>query len=162
MVRSVGSEIGKLSETPAQLIQDYVDFLKSQPTVTGSGTPAGVGFQLTQHVPAEFGSGIETKPPQTAYTSGVLSLVGVHSLGGWGARQFSSTGFANSAGFAPSGSIWVQLDQPASLRASGASPMTLTLHHDVLVGSTPGVLESTLPGSVATVMLWAIPADLVR
>jgi hypothetical protein len=155
MVLSVGG-IRKLSETPAELIQDYVDFLKSQPTVQGSGQPAGVGFLMTQHVPAEFGPGIETKPPEIVYTHGVLNLVGVHNLGGWGTRQLSSTGFALS------GSIWVQLDQPASLNASGAAQMTLTLHHDVLVGSTTGVLESTLPGSVATVMLWAIPASIIR
>ena len=156
MVLSVGS-VRKLIETPAELIQDYVDFLKSQPTVQGSGQPAGVGFLMTQHVPAEFGPGIETKQPQIVYTQGVLHLVGVHSLGGWGTNQLSSTGFAPSANM-----IYIQLDQPASLSASGASQMTLTLHHDVLVGSTSGVLESTLPGSVATVMLWAIPASVIR
>jgi hypothetical protein len=40
--------------------------------------------------------------------------------------------------------------------------MDLTLHHDVLVGSTPSFVESTFDGLVATVMLWAIPAVAVR
>lgn len=155
---SAGSIIRKLSETPGELIQDYVDFLKAQPVVQGSGQPAGVGFLMTQHVPAEFGTGVEEKRPEVIYTTGVLHLTGTRSLGGWGTRQLSSTGFAPSTNM-----IYVQLDQPGNLSATGATPMTLTLHHDVLIGSSgPAVLESTLPGSVATVMLWAIPAYIVR
>jgi hypothetical protein len=40
--------------------------------------------------------------------------------------------------------------------------MALTLHHDVLIGSSTGPIESTSSGSVATVMLWAMPASIVR
>jgi hypothetical protein len=159
MVRSVSGTVGirKQSETPAELIQDYVDFLNSQPVVQGSGTPASVGFQMTQHVPAEYGPGAADKKPEVIYSWGVLHRVGTHSLGGWGTRQSSNSGFAHATD-----GVYVQLDQPDSLNASGASPMKLTLHHDVLIGSTIGPTESTSAGSVATVMLWAIPASLVR
>jgi len=157
MTRSVSSGIGirKLSETPADLIQDYVNFLKSEP-IQGSGSPAGVGFLMTQHIPAEYGPGVAVQKPDIIYTWGVLHQVGTHSLGGWGTRQLSSNGFAPS-----SDGIYVQLD-PTTLSATGAQPMALSLHHDVFVGSSRGPIEGTSSGSVATVMLWAIPASPVR
>ena len=159
MARSVTSTVGirKMSETPAELIQDYVDFLNSQPVVQGSGTPASVGFQMTQHAPAEYGPGAADKKPEIIYSWGILHRVGTHSLGGWGTRQSSNSGFAQA-----SDGVYVQLDQPDTLTASGASPMKLSLHHDVLIGSSLGPTESTSFGSVATVMLWAIPASVVR
>ena len=160
MSRSVTSTVGlrKMSETPEELIQDYIDFLKSQPVVQGgSGIPASVGFQMTQHVPAEFGPGTADRKPEIIYSWGVLHRVGTHSLGGWGTRQSSNSGFAQATD-----GVYLQLDQPETLNASGASPVKLTLHHDVLIGSSLGPTESTSFGSVATVMLWAIPASLVR
>jgi len=159
MTRSVTSGIigiRKLSESPADLIQDYVNFLQSEPPVQGSGSPAGVGFLMTRHIPAEYGPGVAVKKPEIIYTSGVMHQVGSHSLGGWGTRQLSSNGFVTS-----SDGTYVQLD-PTTLSATGAEPMTLTLHHDVFFGSSHGPIEATGSGSVATVMLWAIPASVVR
>ena len=81
MVRSIGrSGITKVSETPAELIQDYVDFLNPQPVLASSSAPAFVGFQLTQHVPAEYGPGATEKKPEIIYSWGTLHRVGTHSL----------------------------------------------------------------------------------
>ena len=152
----VGSVVRKLSETPEELIQNYVDFVKSQ-TVQGSGQPGGARFLMTQHIPAEYGRGVTEKQPEIIYSWGTFHLVGTHSLGGWATRQSSNNGFLPSTA-----GIFVQLDPPGTLTATGSKPMDLTLHHDVLVGSTPSFVESTFDGLVATVMLWAIPAVAVR
>jgi hypothetical protein len=42
-------------ETPAQLIKQYVDWLKSQPSGAGANLPASVGFMMALDVPLEFG-----------------------------------------------------------------------------------------------------------
>lgn len=157
VTRPTGIGIRKLNETPADLIQDYVDFIKSQPVIQGSGQPGGAHFLMTQHIPAEYGPNVTEKPPEIIYSWGVFHLVGTHSLGGWATRQSSNNGFLPSTA-----GIFVQLDPPGTLTATGAKPMDLTLHHDVLIGSTRTVIESTMYGSVATVMLWAVPASSVR
>jgi hypothetical protein len=159
MARSVIRGIRNASETPEELIQDYINFLKSQPREVGGGTPASVGFLMTQHTPAQYGPGAADKKPEVIFSLGWLRQVG-NGLGGTGTRQSSNSG---NSGFAESSdSIYVQLDPPGTLNATGAAPMTLSLHHDVLVGSTIVPVESTSPGSVATVMLWAIPAYGIR
>src|SRR5438552_3170924 len=116
MARSVTSGIGirKTSETPEELIGDYVNFLKSQPSVQGSGTPAGVGLIMTQHVAAEYGPGVAVKKPEIIYTFAVLHQVGSRSLAGWGTRQLSSGGFALSTD-----GVYVQLDPSGTLNATG-------------------------------------------
>lgn len=67
-------------------------------------------------------------------------------------------GFARSSrdGFGKAVSISVRLDAAGTLRVNSGDPMSLTLHHDVLFGSTPNPSphvvtdESTSPGLAAT------------
>jgi len=153
-------------ETPAQLIKQYVDWLKSHPSGAGANEPASVGFMMAQDVPLEFGTEIAVSSrglqPEIIYSQGNLSISGGTSLVGHGFARSSSDGFGKAV------SISVRLDAPGTLTVNSGEPMSLTLHHDVLFGSTPSPSphlltdESTSGGSAATIMLWAIPASVVR
>jgi hypothetical protein len=94
--------------------------------------------------------------PISTTAMGLAAPASAHP-GGRGTRQSSNRGLAQATD-----RVYVQPDQPDALNVRGASPMKLTLHHNVLIASTLGPTESTSPGSVATVMLWAIPASVVR
>ena len=153
-------------ETPAQLLKQYVDWLKSHPSGAGANEPASIGFMMALHVPLEFGPDVAVSSrglqPEIIYSQGNLSISGGTSLVGHGFARSSNDGFGKSV------SISVRLDPSGTLTVNSDDPMSLTLHHDVLFGSTPNPSphlltdESTSAGSVATIMLWAIPASIVR
>src|SRR5689334_25388565 len=67
-------------ETPAQLIKQYVDWLKSHPSGAGANEPASVGFMMAQDVPLEFGTEIAVSSrglqPEIIYSQGNLSISG--------------------------------------------------------------------------------------
>ena len=159
MARSVSTTPGwGKPETASELIKQYVDWIKAQPTQgLGGGTPASIGFVLTQSNPASFGAQMATDAPEVIYSLGNLYYSGGVSLAGHGTRQSSKNGFV-----AQTSTIYVTVEGNGVLTASGAAAMTLTLHHDVLVGSTLMPVESTSPGSVAALMLWAIPASPIH
>jgi hypothetical protein len=79
-------------------------------------------------------------------------------------------GFARSSrdGFGKAVSISVRLDAAGTLRVNSGDPMSLTLHHDVLFGSTPNpsphllLTKAPAPDWRLPFMLWAIPASSVR
>jgi hypothetical protein len=95
-------------------------------------------------------------------SQGNLKISGGTSLVGHGFARSSRDGFGKAV------SISVRLDAGGTLRVNSGDPMSLTLHHDVLFGSTPNPSphlltdESTSPGLAATIMVWAIPASSVR
>jgi hypothetical protein len=45
-------------ETPAQLIKQCVDWLKSHPPGTAENAPASIGFMMAQNIPIDFGPDI--------------------------------------------------------------------------------------------------------
>src|SRR5436189_819991 len=155
-------------ESPAQFIKQYVDWLKSHPSGTGNNAPASIGFMMAQDVPLDFGPDVVVSnasgglQPEIIYSQGNLSISGGTSLVGHGFARSSRDGFGKTV------SISVRLDERGTLRVNSGDPMSLTLHHDVLFGSTPNPSphlltdESTSAGSVATIMLWAIPPSIVR
>ena len=95
-------------ETPAQLIKQYVDWLKSHPSGAGANEPASVGFMMAQDVPLEFGTEIAVSSrglqPEIIYSQGNLSISGGTSLVGHGFARSSSDGFGKASRF-PSGSM---------------------------------------------------------
>ena len=154
------------AETPVQLIKEYVDWVKSHPSGAGTNEPASVGFMMAQNVPLEFGPDVAVSSrglqPAIIYSQGNLSISGGTSLVGHGFARSSGDGFGKTV------SISVRLDAAGTLTVNSGEAMDLTLHHDVLVGSTPApsphllTSESTSVGEVATLMLWGIPASVVR
>jgi hypothetical protein len=144
---------GLKAETASQLIQQYVDWIESEPQGTG-GTPAGVGFMLTQNSPASFGTQPATSAPEVIYSSGVLRYSGGNTLSGYGTLLSNQNGFQT-----PINMLYVSLEAKGVLTVNGGTSWPLTLHHDVLVGSTFMPVESTSPGTLVTLMLWQIPFD---
>jgi hypothetical protein len=154
MAQSVIGTIGTLkAETAEQFVQQYVDWIRSQPHLSqGGGQPAAVGFMLTQSNPASYGAQLASSPAEVIFSWGNLYYSGGNTLAGSGTLQSSKNHFGQTD------TVYVSIDTNGVLTVSGALIMTTTLHHDVLVGSTPMPVESTSPGSVATLMLWMIPA----
>jgi hypothetical protein len=153
MAPVIGGLPGQKAETAGQLIQRYIDWIKSQPQ-GDRGTPASVGFVLTQNNPASFGTQPTTSQPEILYSYGALSYTGTggNSLSGHGTLQ------SNQDGFQATTLVFVSLEaNDGVLTVSGGPSWPLTLHHDVLVGSTFMPVESTSPGSVVTMMLWENP-----
>jgi hypothetical protein len=107
---------------------------------------------LTQNNPASFGAQLANSPPEVIYSWGHLSYTGGNTLAGYGTLQSSKSSFNQT------NTVYVSVQTDGVLTVSGALAMSMTLHHDVLVGSTFMPVESTSPGSVATLMLWGIPA----
>lgn len=138
------------AETPTQLIQQYIDWLRSLPPPRGNSTPGSVGFMLTQNNPASFGAQMATSAPEVIFTWGNLYYNGGNVLAGHGTLQSSKNGFVQTD------TVYVSVETNGALIVSGALSMSMTLHHDVLVGSTFMPVESTSPGSVATLMLWQV------
>jgi len=117
-------------------------------------------------VPTDYGPGIavhesyENKQAELVYATGTLFLLGDAALRGSGRFQTSINNFQTTE------TLWVQLALPnaLSIDASGSSRPNISaetpveLHHDVLVGIEPTPFESTSPGAVVTVMLWAVPS----
>ena len=145
---------GLKAETASQLIQQYVDWLRSQPRNQGGGTPASVGFVLTQNNPASFGTQLASSEPQVIYSYGALGYSGANTLSGYG-----STLQSNKSSFTGTDMVYISVEANGVLILNGGLSLSLTLHHDVLVGSTFMPVESTSPGTVATLMLWAIPGS---
>jgi len=161
-------DVRNLVETPAQLIKQCGDWLKSHPPGTAENAPASIGFMMAQNIPIDFGPDIVVASagsglqPEIIYSQGNLTITGGTSLVGHGFARSSRDGFGKAV------SISVRLDERGTLRVNSGDPMSLTLHHDVLFGSTPNPSphlltdESTSPGLAATIMVWAIPASSVR
>src|SRR5947209_6625648 len=151
--------IDKVSETPAELIQRYLGWLKAHPMRPGDNTAASVGFMMAQSIPFATGPDVAVtvgdQEPKMIYSRGNLFASG-NALSGPGSARSSSDGFSKTS------SVYVYLKQPGILTVNGADQMTVTLHHGVLVGSAPGPVESTSLGPVATLMLWAVPGTYVR
>src|SRR5258708_36166915 len=67
-------------ETPAQLIKQYVDWLKSHPSGAGANEPASIGFMMALDVPLEFGPDVAVSSrglqPEIIYSQGNLSISG--------------------------------------------------------------------------------------
>ena len=101
-------------ETPAQLIKQYVDWLKSHPSGAGANEPASVGFMMAVDVPLEFGLDVAVSSrglqPEIIYSQGNLSISGGTSLVGHGFARSSSDGFGKSV------SISVRLDPSGTLK----------------------------------------------
>jgi hypothetical protein len=145
---------GPKAETASQLIQQYVDWIISQPQT--QGVPARVAFILTQNNPASFGTQPATSQPELIYSYGMLAYSGGNTLSGYGTLQ------SNQNNFGGTDMVYINLETNGVLTLNGGSSWPLTLHHDVLVGSTFMPVESTSPGSVVTLMLWEIPWSPVR
>jgi hypothetical protein len=144
---------GLKAETAGQLIQRYIDWIRSQPQ-DDRGTPASVGFVLTQNNPASFGTQPTTSQPEILYSYGALAYRGTggNSLSGYGTLLSNQNSFQATT----TTMVYVTLEANGVLTVGGSS-WPLTLHHDVLVGSTFMPVESTSPGSVVTMMLWENP-----
>ena len=150
-----GSRLVIRGETPEELIQQYVQWLGTEPSVNVN-IPASVGFILSESVPAVFGADIAFEKPQLVYSEGQLSAFG-HGLAGHGSARSSNDNFGQSQ------NVFVQLDPSGVLRVNSISNIKLTLQHDVLVGDSDTTGDrSRSMGTVLTLMLWGIHAAAVR
>jgi hypothetical protein len=156
MAPVIGGLPGQKAETASQLIQQYVDWIISQTPLTAQQKPATAGFMLTQNNPASFGKEPTTSQPEVVYSQGVLAYSGFGTLWGYGTIQSNQNLFNVARDM-----VYVSLETNGVLTVNGGPSWSLTLHHDVLVGSTFMPVESTSPGTVVTLMLWGIPGTRV-
>jgi hypothetical protein len=89
-------------ETPAQLIKQCVDWLKSHPPGTAENAPASIGFMMAQNIPIDFGPDIVVASagsglqPEIIYSQGNLTITGGTSLVGHGFARSSRDGFGKA------------------------------------------------------------------
>jgi hypothetical protein len=151
MAPVIGGLPGQKAETASQLIQQYVDWIRSHAPLTAQQQPATVGFMLTQNNPASFGTQPTTSLPEVIYSQGVIAYSGGNTLSGYGTLQSNQNSFNTTTDM-----VYISLETNGVLTVNGGPSWSLTLHHDVLVGSTFMPVESTSPGTVVTLMLWGI------
>jgi hypothetical protein len=137
MAPVIGGLPGQKAETASQLIQQYVDWIISQTPLTAQQKPATAGFMLTQNNPASFGKEPTTSQPEVVYSQGVLAYSGIRYTLGIRDHSIQPKPLQGGARYG--------LCQPRNEWRSHSEwwPFwSLTLHHDVLVGSPDNPLGS--------------------